>query len=71
MRTACGRRGRILVLIMFICSLLPMTGCNDESRTTGTVVEVSEEFEAHTKSKLGAYKGGPPKGQAKATGKKK
>jgi hypothetical protein len=56
--------------MMFICSLLPMTGCNDESRTTGTVVEVSEEFQAHTKSKLGAYKGGPAKGQAKATDKK-
>jgi hypothetical protein len=71
MSTTCFPRGRILLLALFIGSHLSLTGCNDESRTTGTVVEVSEEFQAHTKSKLESYKGGPPKTKAGATSKKK
>ena len=71
MRTAGFPRGRILLLVLFIGAQFPMTGCTDDSRTTGTVVEVPEEYEAHTKAKLGSYKGGPPKKtQAKATSKK-
>jgi hypothetical protein len=71
MKTACVPRGRILLLVLFIASHLSMTGCNDQSRTTGTVVEVSEEFQAHTESKLDKYKGGPPKAKVKAPSKKK
>ena len=41
--------------------ILPLTGCNDESRTSGTMVQVSEEAKAHLKAKRESYKGGSPK----------
>jgi hypothetical protein len=66
MKTACFPRGRILILILFIGSHFPLIGCNDDSRTSGTMVERSEAAKAHLKSKLGSYKGGPPKAKAKA-----
>ena len=62
-------RGRFLLLIVFIGSHFPLTGCTDESRTSGTMVQVSEEAKANLKSKSQAYKGGPPKGKAKSAGK--
>jgi hypothetical protein len=71
MRTACFPRGRILLLILFIGSHLPLIGCNDESRTSGTMVQVSEEVKAHQKAKAESYKGGPPKSKAKAAVPKK
>jgi hypothetical protein len=72
MRTKCFSKGRILVLILFIGSHLPLYGCTDNSRTTGTMVEVSEETKAHRKAKIESYKGGPPaKYKAKGASKKK
>jgi hypothetical protein len=71
MRRACLVRRRILLLILFVSSQLPLSGCNDESRTTGTMVQVSEETKAYRKSKLENYKGGPPKSKAKAPAGKK
>ena len=62
-------RGRFLLLIVFIGSQLTLTGCTDESRTSGTMVQVSEEDIAIRKSKSEGYKGGPPKGKAKSAGK--
>ncbi len=69
MKTGQFLRGRIVLLVLFAGSCLPLTGCNDESRTTGTQVQVSEEAKAHLKSKMETYKGGPPK-KAKAPSKK-
>jgi hypothetical protein len=71
MRTARFLRGRNLLLVLFIGSSLPLAGCNDDSRTSGTMVEVSEEAKAHMKSKRESYKGGPPKSKAKAATTKK
>ena len=71
MRTARFLRGRILLLILFIGSHFPLAGCSDESRTSGTMVEVSDEAKAHLKSKSESYKGGPPKAKAKSAGKVK
>ena len=61
----------MLLLILFIGSHLPLIGCNDTSRTSGTMVEVSEEEKAYLKSKRESYKGGPFKARAKAASKKK
>jgi len=35
---------------------LPLAGCSDDSRTSGTVVEVSEEAKKHIESRRDAYK---------------
>jgi hypothetical protein len=70
MRTPGFLRGRILLLWLFMGSHLPLFGCTDNSRTSGTMVEVSDEFKAHTKSKLEKYQGGPPKKELKSTSKK-
>jgi hypothetical protein len=71
MRRARAPFERILLLILFISSHLSFIGCNDASRTTGTMVEVSAEDKAYLKSKRESYKGGPPKNRAKAASKKK
>ena len=68
MRTACFPRGRVLLLLLFIGSQFPLVGCSDNSRTSGTQVEVSDEVLAHRKAKAESYKGGPPKKQTKAKG---
>jgi hypothetical protein len=62
-------RGRFLLLVVFIGSQFPLTGCTDESRTSGTMVQVSEEAKANLKSKSEGYKGGPAKGKGKSAGK--
>jgi hypothetical protein len=62
-------RSRFLLLVVFIGSHFPLTGCTDDSRTSGTMVQVSEEDKAHLKSKLEGYKGGPPKAKAKSASK--
>jgi hypothetical protein len=62
---------RILLLILFVGSDLPLIGCDDGSKTSGTMVERSEEDMAHLKSKIDKYKGGRAKDQDQATGKKK
>jgi hypothetical protein len=66
MRTVCLPRGRILLLILFIGSHFPLIGCNDESRTSGTMVQVSEEEKAQLETKRKSYKGGPPRKKAGA-----
>jgi hypothetical protein len=71
MRTACFLPGRILVLLLFIGSYLGLSGCNDESKTSGTMVQVSEEDKAFLKSKRETYRGGPQKDKVKAGIKKK
>ena len=70
MRTACLLRGRMILLYVFIGSHLPLIGCTDDSKTSGTMVEVSEETKAHQKAKRGSYKGGPPRPIPKADSKK-
>jgi hypothetical protein len=69
MRSVRSARERILLLILFIGSHLPLIGCNDESRTSGTMVQVSEEEKAQLQTKRQNYKGGPPRKKAGATGK--
>jgi hypothetical protein len=59
-----------MLLILFICSHFPLIGC-DDGKTSGTMVERSEEDTAHLKSKINAYKGGRPKDPGKATDAKK
>ncbi len=58
--------GRVLLLLLFIGSHAPLSGCTDNSRTTGTLVEVSEETKAYRKTKIESYKGGAPKSKGKA-----
>lgn len=48
-------------------SHLILAGCNDESRTSGTMVEVSEEAKKNIESKREAYKA---KAQEKAKSRK-
>jgi hypothetical protein len=71
MRTACFPRGRILLLILFIGSHLPIIGCNDESKTSGTMVQVSDEDKAYLKTKRETYKGAVPKSKAKAASRRR
>jgi hypothetical protein len=58
MRTACIPRGRFLLVVLFIGFHFPLIGCNDDSKTSGTMVERSEEDKAHLKTKIESYKGG-------------
>ncbi len=72
MRTSRFSRGRNLILVLaFIVSHLPLIGCNDDSRTTGTMIEASDEVKAYRKTKGESYKGGPPSKKAKAATPKK
>jgi hypothetical protein len=71
MRTACFAPGRVLVILLFISSSLGLSGCNDESKTSGTMVQVSEEDKAFLKSKRETYRGGPQKDKVKAGSQKK
>jgi hypothetical protein len=71
MRRARFPHGRILLLVLFIGSDLPLIGCDDASKTSGTMVERSAEDTAHLKSKIDAYKGGRSKDKGQATGAKK
>jgi hypothetical protein len=56
MKTTCLRRGRRLLLALFIGSHLVLSGCNDESKTSGTMVEPSEEAKAQLKGRRNLYK---------------
>ena len=49
-------RGRIQLLILFIGSLFPWVGCTDESRTSGTMVQVTEEAKKHIDGRREEYK---------------
>jgi hypothetical protein len=66
MKTAWLRRGPFVLLCMFIGSQVLFVGCNDESRTTGTLVQEDPAAEAYRKTKVGKYKGGPPKKPAQS-----
>ena len=69
MKLARAPHGRLLMTSLFILSHVVMSGCNDDSKTSGTSRAVSEEDQAHLKSKIESYKGGNPKtkGKGKAT----
>jgi hypothetical protein len=58
------RRGRIFLVALFIGSHAVWSGCNDDSKTSGTQVVESPAAGAHRKAKGEAYKGGAPKKQA-------
>ena len=60
MRTEYGLPSRILFLLIFVFSHLTLVGCNDDSRTTGTMLQVSEDEKARLKAKVEKYKGGSP-----------
>jgi hypothetical protein len=64
MRTVLLSRGRLILLCLFMSSYLWLSGCTDNSKTSGTMVERGEEAKAHLKAKIGSYKGGPPKYKA-------
>ncbi len=66
MRRICLSPGRIVLLAIFVASHVGVAGCNDESRTTGTMVQVSAEDLARLENKAVNYKAGPAKSQAKA-----
>jgi hypothetical protein len=56
MRTPSFSRGRVLLLALFVGSHLSLTGCSDDSRTSGTVVEVSPEAEKALENRKAGYK---------------
>ena len=66
MRTACFPRGRVILIYLFIGSHLPMIGCSDDSKTTGTMVEESDEIKARRAAKRGSTRGGPPKAKRRS-----
>jgi hypothetical protein len=47
--------GRITLLIMFVMLHVPVIGCNDDSKTSGTMVEVSEEQKKHILGRRETY----------------
>jgi hypothetical protein len=65
-------RGSILVFSLVAFAFgLALPGCSDDSKTSGTMVQVSEETQAHRKARAETYKGGPPKAKAKGKSAKK
>lgn len=66
MRIVCLPRRRILLSMLFIGTHLPLIGCNDESKTSGTMVQVSDEDKARLITKREKYKAARPTGKAKA-----
>lgn len=44
------------MLALFIGSHLVLSGCNDESKTSGTMVQPSEEAKAQLKGRTNLYK---------------
>jgi heat shock protein HslJ len=59
MRIARLVAARILLMSLFVASHLFLSGCNDPSRTSGTMVQESEEDKAYRKSKMEKLKGRP------------
>ena len=47
-----------LLLLLSVSLPLPLTGCNDESKTTGTMVQVSEEEKSSPQDQENRIKGG-------------
>lgn len=70
MRTVCFAPGRYVVLALFIAVHLPVVGCNDESKTDGTMVQVSEAEKERLKTKREAYKATRATIKSKAVAKK-
>jgi hypothetical protein len=66
MRTAWLRRGRFVLLCMLIGSHAVLTGCTDDSKTSGTQVQEDPAAETYRKTKTGSYKGGAPSKQTKS-----
>jgi hypothetical protein len=56
MRSARFSSGRTLLLLIFIVSHLTLTGCNDDSKTTGTMLKETDEDRARIQAKLAKYK---------------
>jgi hypothetical protein len=56
MTTPGSLRMRALVLGLLIGSHFATSGCTDDSRTTGTVVQVTEQQKAQVKSMRKTYK---------------
>jgi hypothetical protein len=56
MRTMRSRRGPFQLLVIFVGSQLCVSGCSDESKTSGTMVQVSEEAKQHIQSRRDVYK---------------
>jgi hypothetical protein len=56
MRTTSSLRGRVLLLGLFIVSPLSSIACNDDSKTSGTSVQVSEEAKQHIVGRREVYK---------------
>jgi hypothetical protein len=70
MSTAHSLRRCTLLWLLLISSHLPMAGCNDDSKTDGTMVTESAEMKTFRKAKSESYKGGPRQNKAKAATKK-
>jgi hypothetical protein len=64
-RSNLPRRPILVFTLVAIATYLALPGCNDDSKTDGTLVQVSEETIAHRKARAESYKGGPPKTKAK------
>jgi hypothetical protein len=56
MRSARCLPGRTLLLLIFVVSHLTLTGCNDDSRTTGTMLKETDEDRARIQAKIAKYK---------------
>ena len=56
MKTSYFRRGRPALLALFIGSHLLLSGCNDDSKTSGTMVQPSEEAKAQLEGRRKLYK---------------
>jgi hypothetical protein len=63
-------RGKLVLLVIFVASHITLSGCGDDSRTTGTMIQVSAEEKARIKAKAETYKGGPHKKKSKAASRK-
>jgi hypothetical protein len=71
MKTTNSRHACILLLFLFIGSHLVLTGCSDDSKTSGTSVTISPEAEKVVERRKAAYKAKANaktrKGESKAT----
>jgi hypothetical protein len=70
-RTHFPRAPILVCALAAIAFTLALPGCSDDSKTSGTMVQISEETKAHRKARAESYKGGPPKAKAKGKSAKK
>lgn len=70
MKTEYSPGGRIVLLFLLAIAHSLLIGCNDDSKTSGTMVKVSDEEKAYLKTKRESYKAAVPKNRPKAIGKK-